>query len=123
MDDRSIPLELRGKYQGVFQVKSRVKTWQVRGIWSQQLEHKHVPKRGTEPGVQKGKRSLPAGHTRCKCSMETTHNSVLCRRILQLFMLCIMRASEASQKKSKIRQKLPLNPISYPSDIHTGFQL
>ena len=27
------------KYQGVFDVKSRVKTWQVRGIWSQQLEH------------------------------------------------------------------------------------
>ena len=31
------------KYQGVFEVKSRVKTWQVRGIWSQQLEHKQVP--------------------------------------------------------------------------------
>ena len=27
------------KYQRVFEVKSRVKTWQVRGIWSQQLEH------------------------------------------------------------------------------------
>ena len=27
------------KYQGVLEVKSRVKTWQVRGIWSQQLEH------------------------------------------------------------------------------------
>ena len=26
------------KYQGVFEVKSRVKTWQLRGIWSQQLE-------------------------------------------------------------------------------------
>ena len=26
-------------YQGVFEVKSRVKTWQVRGIWSQQFEH------------------------------------------------------------------------------------
>ena len=23
------------KYQGVFEVKSRVNTWQVRGIWSQ----------------------------------------------------------------------------------------
>ena len=64
------------KYQAVFKVKSRVKTWQVRGIWSQQLEHKQVPKRGTEPGVRKGKRSLLASHTRCKCSMETTHNSV-----------------------------------------------
>ena len=31
---------------------------------------------GTEPGVQKGKRSLLACHTRCKCSIETTHNWV-----------------------------------------------
>ena len=34
------------------------------------------PKWGTEPGVREGKRSLLACHTRCKCSMETTHNSV-----------------------------------------------
>ena len=60
------------KYQGVFEVKRRVKTWQVRGIWSQQLEHKQVAQWGTEPGVRKGKRSLVACHTRCKCSMETT---------------------------------------------------
>ena len=52
------------------------KTWQGRGIWSQQLEQKQVPKRGMEPGVRKGKRSMQASHTRCKCSMETTHNSV-----------------------------------------------
>ena len=57
-------------------MKNRVKTWQVRGIRSQQLEHLQVPKWGTEPGVRKGKRSLLASHTRCKCSMETTHNSV-----------------------------------------------
>ena len=36
------------KYQGVFEVKSRVKTWQVRGIWSQQLEHQQVPNWGTD---------------------------------------------------------------------------
>ena len=30
----------------------------------------------TEPDVRKGKRSLLACHIRCKCSMETTHNSV-----------------------------------------------
>ena len=64
------------KYQGVFNVKSRVKTWQIRGIWSQQLEHKQVLKMGTEPGVRKGKRSLLARHTSCKFSMETSHNSV-----------------------------------------------
>ena len=57
-------------------MKSRVKTWQVRGIWSQQLEHKQVPKCRTEPGVRKGKRSLLACHTRFNCSTETTHNSM-----------------------------------------------
>ena len=46
------------KYQGVFEMKSRVKTWQVRGIRSQQFEHKQVPKWGTEPGVRKGKRII-----------------------------------------------------------------
>ena len=34
-------------------MKNRVKTWQVRGIWSQQLEHNQVTKRWTEPGVRK----------------------------------------------------------------------
>ena len=34
------------------------------------------PKGETEPGVRKGKRSLLANHTRCKCSMETTRNSM-----------------------------------------------
>ena len=40
-----------------------------------QLEQKQVPKRGTEPSVRKGKRSLLVSHIRCKYSMETTHNS------------------------------------------------
>ena len=31
---------------------------------------------GTEPGARKGKRSLLVYLTRCKCSIETTHNSV-----------------------------------------------
>ena len=41
-----------------------------------QLEHKQVPKRGTEPGVRKGKRSLLTSRTRSKCSMEIIRNSV-----------------------------------------------
>ena len=52
------------KCRGVFKVKSRVKTRQVREIWSQQLDHKQVPKSGTELGVRKGKRSPLACHTR-----------------------------------------------------------
>ena len=51
-------------------MKSREKTWQVRGILSQQLEHKQVPLWGKEPGVRKGKLSLLACHTHCKLSME-----------------------------------------------------
>ena len=35
-----------------------------------------APTKGTEPGVRSGKCSLLACHTRCKCSMETTRNSV-----------------------------------------------
>ena len=53
------------KYRGVFKVKSRLKTQLVREIWSKQLVHKQVLKRGTEPGVQMGKRSLLACHTTC----------------------------------------------------------
>ena len=40
------PIQMKAKsrkYQGAFGLKSRVKTWQVRGIWSQQFEHKKVP--------------------------------------------------------------------------------
>ena len=33
------------KYQGVFKMIIRIKTWPVRGIWSQQLEHKQVSKK------------------------------------------------------------------------------
>ena len=38
-------------------------------------EHLQIPN-GTGPGVRRSRRSLLACHTRCKCSMETTHNSV-----------------------------------------------
>ena len=56
-------------------MKSREKTRHIGVNGSQQLEHEQVQK-GTEPGVRKGKRSLLACHTRSKCSMETTRNSV-----------------------------------------------
>ena len=62
--------------RGIQGVKSRKGTRQVRENWSQQLKHKQVQKRGREPGVRKGKRSLLACHTRCKSSMETARNSV-----------------------------------------------
>ena len=81
-------------------MKSRVKTWQVREIWSQQLEHKQVPKWGTEPGVRKGKRSLLACHTGCKCSMETTRNSVKVKvglKVMKLVECLIGRVVTAGQ--------------------------
>ena len=64
------------KCRGVSTVKSRQKTRQVRENWSQQLEHKQVPKCGTEPGGRKGKRAQLACHARGKRLMETTRNSV-----------------------------------------------
>ena len=68
-------------------MKSREKTRQFRENWSQQLEHKKVPKRGTEPGVRKGKPSLLACHYRCKCSSETTRNSVKVKRGVSVMIL------------------------------------
>ena len=41
-------------------MKSREKSWQVRENWSQQFEHKQVPKCGTEPGGRKF--SVPCWH-------------------------------------------------------------
>ena len=60
------------KYQGVFEVKSRVKTWQVQGIWSQQLEHKQVLQcwNGTRCP---GRVSVPCWHA-TPVANETTHN-------------------------------------------------
>ena len=58
-----IALSHEGKsrtYPGVFEVKSRVKTWQVRGIWSQQLEHKQVPQWGRNQ--VSGRVSVPCWH-------------------------------------------------------------
>ena len=40
------------------------------------MEHQQVAKRETKSGVQKGKRSLLACQTICKCSMKTTRYSV-----------------------------------------------
>ena len=51
------------------------------------MEHKQVQRRGTEPGVRKGKRSLLACHIRFKCSMETTHNSVKVKRGIKIMKL------------------------------------
>ena len=68
-------------------MKSRKKTLQVLENWSQELECKQVPKRGTEPGVRKGKRSLLACHTRCKYSMETPRNSVMVKLGIKVMKL------------------------------------
>ena len=48
------------------------------------VEHKEVPKRGTEPGVWNSKRSLLVCHTRCKCSMEREYNE--CFTLTSIFV-------------------------------------
>ena len=45
------------KYRGIFKMKSREKTRQVMGNWSQQLEHKQVTKR----------RNQMSGKVNCSC--------------------------------------------------------
>ena len=40
-----------------------------------------------EPGVWKGKRSVLVCHTRCKCSMETTHNSVKVKLVIKVIKI------------------------------------
>ena len=60
------------KYRGIFKIKSREYTTSTGKLVSK-MEHKQVP---TEPGVRLGKRSLLACHTRYKCPIETTRNSV-----------------------------------------------
>ena len=41
--------------------------------------------------------------------------------IFQILTLCLILASGASQKNLIIKkQKPPLNPLSYPSNLHTG---
>ena len=57
-------------------MKSREMASQVRSNWSQHFEHKQIPKKGTKPGGWKGKHSLLSCHARCKCSIQTTRNSV-----------------------------------------------
>ena len=44
-------------------------------------------KRRTESGVRKGKRSLLACHTRCKCSMESIRDSVKFKLGIKLMKL------------------------------------
>ena len=48
------------KYQGVFKIKSRFKTRQVREIKSQQLEHKQYTKRGRKQ--VSGRVTFPCWH-------------------------------------------------------------
>ena len=59
-----VPRGIRGEKSSKDMASSRNLVSTIGALW------------GTEPGVRKGKRSLLASHTRCKCSMETTHNSV-----------------------------------------------
>ena len=56
------------KCRGIFKMKNRDKTWQVREKCSQQI--------GPKPGALQGKCSLLACHICCKCSMAITCNSV-----------------------------------------------
>ena len=63
------------EYRGIFQVKNREKTRQIRENCSQKRSISES-KKGTKQCFRQGKRSLLACHTRCQCFMETTRNSL-----------------------------------------------
>ena len=63
------------KYRKIFKVKCRKKTREF-GITGLSTWGISKSQKGTEPGVQKGKRSLLSCHTCCECSMKTSRNSV-----------------------------------------------
>ena len=101
-------------------MKSRVKTWQNRGIWSQQLEHKQVPQWGTEPGVRKGKRSLLPHPLQMlhgnvsQCVTENAHCSVVICAKCNFFLLLFNHAgllgpeySSEAEKTSSFVSTLP----------------
>ena len=91
------------KYRGIIQGNSREKTRQVRENSSQQLEHKQVPKRD-ETIYPDGKHSLLACHTRCKCSVETTRNSVIVKLGIKVIKLVKSQISlEVNLSGSKCR--------------------
>ena len=60
------------KCRGVSTVKSREKTRQCRENWSQQLEHKQVPKCGTEQGIRKD--VCPAGMPHLLQTLHGNHS-------------------------------------------------
>ena len=112
------------KYQGIIQGEKSSKTWQVRVIWYQQLENKQVSKRGTEPGVRKGKCSLLACHTRCKCSMETTHNSVkfklgiMVMKLVESLISWEVTAGQGSECHLTFVREIPVSTIKLPKWLH-----
>ena len=82
--------------------------------------------------VRKGKRSLLASHARCKCSMETTHNSAKVKlgiKVMKLVESLIGREVTVGQG-SRVRMssnicervtpycsiRSPYRPLNFPSD-------
>ena len=77
-------------------MKSRVKTWQVRGIWSQQLEHKQVPKWGRNQ--TNGKYLTPLIHTKM---YHVTENKKYLDRFLFYFYFYFAPSTQIFLKISR----------------------
>ena len=92
-------------------MKSREKTRQISENWSQQLEHKQVPKRGADPRVRKGRRSLLACHTGCICSIDTTCNSVKVK-------FGILKGHKIGGKSDWLGSHCNLSRVRMPFNIH-----
>ena len=64
------------KYRGIFEEHSPEKNNDKFGKGLVSTSRTYASPKGTGPGVRRSKRPLSACHTRSKCSMETTQNSV-----------------------------------------------
>ena len=64
------------KYRGIFEEHSPEKIRQVRKKVLVSTSRTYASPKGTGPGVRRSKGPLAACHTRRKCSIETTQNSV-----------------------------------------------
>ena len=62
-------------------------------------QEKQVPKKGTEQGVRRGKRSLLLFHTRRKCPMETSRNSVKVKFGIKVIKLVEIRENWSQQSE------------------------
>ena len=89
MEDYAIQCKIEKVQRGIQGEKSSKDMASLRNLVST-IEAQASPKRGTETGIRKSKRSLLACNTRHKCSMETCRNFVKVKVGIKVMLQNIM---------------------------------